>query len=201
MENEHKTSRSQILQSALELFALYGYSGTGVADIVKKAGVTKPTLYYFFSNKEGIYEAVWNEFSDSHIKQLKEIAVYKPDVENYENDVFPLLVRIVSHFFDLTKINPLFFTLSLSSLYTPVETECSVYPQIFHQKELDILTTMFNYMGNFHGNMKGHSHQLAFSFLSLAYSYSVLYFKDQESVSYIQPQDIVKQFMHGIFSL
>lgn len=47
--------RTKMLASAMELFNRKGYAPTTVREIVAEAGVTKPVLYYYFGNKEGIY--------------------------------------------------------------------------------------------------------------------------------------------------
>jgi AcrR family transcriptional regulator len=47
--------RQRLLEGAAELFTQKGYSGTTVREIVAAGGVTKPVLYYYFRNKEGIY--------------------------------------------------------------------------------------------------------------------------------------------------
>jgi AcrR family transcriptional regulator len=51
-EQEKKVS---IFDAAARLFAAKGYTGTSVREIVEAAGVTKPTLYYYFKNKEDLY--------------------------------------------------------------------------------------------------------------------------------------------------
>ena len=48
-------ARQRLLNSAAELFNSKGYAATTVREIVKAAGVTKPVLYYYFRNKEGIF--------------------------------------------------------------------------------------------------------------------------------------------------
>lgn len=48
-------TRGRILLAAASLFANKGYAGTAVREIVAAAGVTKPTLYYHFKNKEDLY--------------------------------------------------------------------------------------------------------------------------------------------------
>lgn len=48
-------ARDLLLAAALKLFTDKGYASTTVREIVAKAGVTKPVLYYYFQNKEGIY--------------------------------------------------------------------------------------------------------------------------------------------------
>jgi TetR/AcrR family transcriptional regulator len=47
--------RKRLLDSAARLFAEKGYASTSVREIVAAAGVTKPALYYYFGNKEGVY--------------------------------------------------------------------------------------------------------------------------------------------------
>jgi AcrR family transcriptional regulator len=47
--------RNRLLSAATDLFSRKGYSATTTREIVAAAGVTKPVLYYYFRNKEGIY--------------------------------------------------------------------------------------------------------------------------------------------------
>lgn len=58
--------RLRLLASATELFNRKGYAGTTVREIVAAAGVTKPVLYYYFRNKEGIFldlmREAWTQF-------------------------------------------------------------------------------------------------------------------------------------------
>ncbi|GAB3669103.1 TetR/AcrR family transcriptional regulator [Actinocorallia lasiicapitis] len=46
--------RRRILDVALDLFAQKGFDGTGVQEIVTKAGVTKGALYHYFASKDEI---------------------------------------------------------------------------------------------------------------------------------------------------
>jgi TetR/AcrR family transcriptional regulator len=48
-------ARERLLAAALDLFNEKGYAATSVRELVAAAGVTKPVLYYYFANKEGIY--------------------------------------------------------------------------------------------------------------------------------------------------
>lgn len=54
-------SSARILQAALKLFSEKGYEGTSTREICAAAGITKPTLYYFFESKEGIHRALLEE--------------------------------------------------------------------------------------------------------------------------------------------
>ena len=50
--------RQSIIGAARALFAEKGYSGATVDEIAVKARTTKPMLYYYFGNKEGLFAAV-----------------------------------------------------------------------------------------------------------------------------------------------
>lgn len=50
--------RERLLEVALGLFSEYGYGGTSVSAIVAAAGVTQPVLYYYFANKQALFEAL-----------------------------------------------------------------------------------------------------------------------------------------------
>jgi TetR/AcrR family transcriptional regulator len=53
------SARTRILREAIRLFGRQGYAATSVREVVEAAGVTKPTLYYYFQNKEDLFrEAV-----------------------------------------------------------------------------------------------------------------------------------------------
>ncbi len=60
-------AKSRILQAATRLFGLRGYGGTSVSAVVAAAGVTKPTLYYYFASKEALY----TEAVERHVTQAR----------------------------------------------------------------------------------------------------------------------------------
>jgi AcrR family transcriptional regulator len=49
--------RERIVASALRFFAEKGYAGTSMRDIAEAARTTKPMIYYYFTNKEGLYKS------------------------------------------------------------------------------------------------------------------------------------------------
>ncbi|CUU57924.1 regulatory protein, tetR family [Parafrankia irregularis] len=70
-------TRTRILEAAVQLFVERGYAGTSVRDIAERLGVTKAALYYHFSSKEMILEALISPF-ESGFAQLVELARRDP---------------------------------------------------------------------------------------------------------------------------
>ncbi len=68
-----KDVRERLLIAAVQLFARKGYAATSVREIVQATGVTKPALYYYFRNKEGIFNAMMNEAVAAHRAVLAEV--------------------------------------------------------------------------------------------------------------------------------
>lgn len=52
---------AELLVAALELFTERGYAATRLEDVAKRAGVSKGTVYLYFSGKEELFKAVIRE--------------------------------------------------------------------------------------------------------------------------------------------
>jgi AcrR family transcriptional regulator len=52
---------AELLASALDLFVERGYAGTRLDDVARRAGVSKGTLYLYYSSKEELFKAVIRE--------------------------------------------------------------------------------------------------------------------------------------------
>ena len=66
--------RQRLLHAGLKLFANRGYAGTSVLDITEEAGVTKPTLYYYFMSKAGLFQALVDQAMDDRLRLMREAA-------------------------------------------------------------------------------------------------------------------------------
>ncbi len=52
------TTREYILSVAAQLFSERGFANVSIRDICDSAGVTPPTIYYYFGNKDRLFQAV-----------------------------------------------------------------------------------------------------------------------------------------------
>lgn len=69
--------RTRILHAATRLFGQKGFGGVSVRELVDAAGVTKPTLYYWFENKD----AVLVEAVQAHVARMRELVGCKVATE------------------------------------------------------------------------------------------------------------------------
>lgn len=53
-DRERQLKREAVLSTAASLFCERGYNVTQMDDVAKQLGVTKPTIYYYFKNKEEV---------------------------------------------------------------------------------------------------------------------------------------------------
>lgn len=91
--------RQRLLDAGLKLFANRGYAGTAVQDITEEARVTKPTLYYYFENKEGLFQALVDQAMDERLRLMQHAAPPgKPTVDQ--------LVDIIATLTDFARRQP-----------------------------------------------------------------------------------------------
>lgn len=62
---------AQLLAIARRLFAQKGFDATSLRDIAEAAQITKAALYYYFPNKDALYERVVIESMDSLLAQVQ----------------------------------------------------------------------------------------------------------------------------------
>ncbi len=72
MTKKPEDARQRVLDSAIEAFARKGYAGTSITDILKATGLSKPTLYYYFENKAGLFRAILDFAFDEPYRLMTE---------------------------------------------------------------------------------------------------------------------------------
>ncbi len=65
-------SKEAILEIAAEEFAEHGFHQTKISTIVKRAGLTQPSFYLYFSSKEAIFQELVHTFRKKLIDLTKE---------------------------------------------------------------------------------------------------------------------------------
>ncbi len=68
-----ESTRSALVESAVELFTKRGYAGTSLDEIAKRARVTKGALYHHFSGKQALFEAAFDTVESQVFDRLEKI--------------------------------------------------------------------------------------------------------------------------------
>jgi AcrR family transcriptional regulator len=68
-----ESTRSALVDSAVELFTKRGYAGTSLDEIAKRARVTKGALYHHFSGKQALFEAAFDAVESLVFDRLEKI--------------------------------------------------------------------------------------------------------------------------------
>jgi TetR/AcrR family transcriptional regulator len=81
-----KESRpGELLAAALELFVEKGFAATRAEEVAKKAGVSKGTLFLYFSSKEELFKAVVRENISGRFGE------WNSEIDNFQGDTAGML--------------------------------------------------------------------------------------------------------------
>ena len=67
------TTKTKIFNIAARLMAQKGYNAVTMRQISEQSGVSKPTIYYYFNSKEGLYQELINRglaYVDAQVEEL-----------------------------------------------------------------------------------------------------------------------------------
>ncbi|AEE17106.1 TetR/AcrR family transcriptional regulator [Treponema brennaborense] len=196
----HENSKYTIMKAALRLFMEKGYAGTGVTEIVQRAGITKPVLYYFFRSKEGLFAAILETYYTELLGRITDAAAYEAHPAEYDRDVFPVLCAVAQAYFGFAQEYSDFYLLSLSMTYAHPDAQMTERIKEYQIRERLILKNMFASMSAYHGNMKRKEELLAVNYLALIHSAVGLWHNGHYPLDRQRAEQTVKLFMHGIFS-
>ena len=186
-----------ILSHALELFSARGYDAVGVQEIVLAVGVTKPTLYHHFGNKEGVLEALVTRDSRPLLTKLAAATQYQ---RRYQGNLTPDLLKVVEVYLNFATTQTSFYRLLSACSLAPRESHSYRAAQPVERAQHQLVATLFERAAQDHGNMQGRAHRYAYSFIGLINTYLRLILFGEVMLSDTLKHDIVKQFSHGIYS-
>lgn len=125
-------AESRLLKSALRLFSEKGYEGTSIREIIEGAGVTRPVLYYYFTNKEDLFRRLLEPALAEYTRTLVNIR------ENYSEAV-GRLKAIARATFDFAENNPQAVRLILQLYFSPPKCGPKLDKSIYRLRRFRLL--------------------------------------------------------------
>lgn len=189
-------NKERIMQCAEELFYSRGYDATGVQEIVDRAGVTKPTLYYYFGSKKGLLKAILDIKFERLNPELEKV------IQQY-GDIREKLYSLAGVYYEFFVEEYKFYMLLMALFYSARENEAYQTVKPYYESFYETVVKVFDERAAELGNMNGRQRQFAISFIGVINQYLTLGFNAETGtcmVSREQVYGIVDQFMYGIFS-
>jgi TetR/AcrR family transcriptional regulator len=105
-------AEKRLLDAALHLFSEKGYEATSIREIIERAGVTRPVLYYYFVNKEDLFkrlvDATFSEIAADFARVLMNVTGSRERLK-----------VLVTHAFEHAEHSPASIRLILQVFFSP----------------------------------------------------------------------------------
>lgn len=72
VQEQKDAKRRHILDMAAKVFAERGYYNTKVRDILDEAGISTGSFYFYFNNKEELFEILYDEMINTYLRVLQD---------------------------------------------------------------------------------------------------------------------------------
>ena len=140
-EEVRQEKRELILETALEIFATYGYHAASISMIAQHAGIAKGLLYNYFESKEALLKAVIN----TGFKDFFEIFTPLFD-ENFSEEMFTTeqFRKLIKKIFTIMQDNIHFWRLYFALAFQPGVTE------IIYQDYKDMMISQFDLLKKYY---------------------------------------------------
>lgn len=112
-------TKQKIFLTAAQLFAEKGFKGVSMREISEKSDVTKPTIYYYFGSKEGIYR-------DLVITGVSRLFLYLEEVKDQKIPVKQKLIIMTKRMFNFALNNPEYIKFFLTLVGSTPADELSI---------------------------------------------------------------------------
>lgn len=138
-----------ILNRAIALFALRGYESVGVQQICEACQITKPTLYYYFENKLGLFKEIFSVYGEKLFRSVSDAFA--------ESEEFPqCLSKIISSVLAFAEEHPDFFTIYYSLSTSSLQTESGLVFSEYRARIDALFFRIFQKHSEIFGNMRGY---------------------------------------------
>ena len=99
-----ESTRAVVLAAAVEEFATFGYRRSSVDSVSKRAGISRATLYLYWSSKEQLFRALVEQLHEQHLLAMQ--VVLDAPVQSLEESLVAILEARFGRFVQLTSTSP-----------------------------------------------------------------------------------------------
>lgn len=192
--DEATDNRRKILCTGLELFAKKGYDAVSTLEIAQAAGITKPTMYYYFGSKEGLLSEILNTYYTRFLTDLENAA-------SLPEDVALTFFRLMRVYFDYARSNRSFIVFK-SGFFRVGEDTAYKIARPYIETEYEIIERVFGVAAKHAGNIRGKEKNCSLSFVGTACAIinAYLHTGDDGLLSDEAVYRLRQQFLYGIYS-
>jgi AcrR family transcriptional regulator len=150
-----EATKSRILDAAEEEFAKNGLRGARTEAIAANTGVTKAMMYYYFSDKEGLYQAVLERAVRRRVSAMQKVDI-DGEAKTALRDLISALIDEASHNQNLPAIfmyeglqnqGRFYAQISITSVYAPIVQVLERGIETGQFRKVDPLHTAINMVG------------------------------------------------------
>lgn len=186
-----------LLECAKDLFYSKGYDAVGVQEIVECAGLTKPTLYYYFGSKSGLLQSLLEVKCKEFLESLIEFSKQK-------KGICEALYELADLYCDFFERDRKFYLLLMSLFYSARENDSYRAVEPYITQFYEFVVRVFDQASAELGNMNGRQKAFATGFTGVINNYFLVLCQGEGKVFEedikLQVRKLVNQFMYGIFS-
>jgi AcrR family transcriptional regulator len=125
VQQRGEETRARILDVAQEAFARYGYDATGVAEICRRAGVTKGGFYHHFPSKQDVFLEMLERWLEGLDRQLQ---LLRSGQESVPEELLAMTEMVPAVFQEAGGRLPLFLEFLTKAAHSPVVWQATVAP-------------------------------------------------------------------------
>ncbi len=98
--------RSQIIESAIKVFAREGFANTRMEDVAAESGLSKGLLYFYFKSKEEIISAIADLLFGSELRKMQSLV---DEAQSAREGLERFTEAFIADLRGILKITPLFY--------------------------------------------------------------------------------------------
>lgn len=191
MKQDH-SNRENILTCAQRLFYEKGYDSVGVQEIVDTAGITKPTMYYYFKSKQGLLECLLAEGGQRILLGIRKAM-------QTEGEFMEVLEELIRQYISVAMENKEFYLMLMNLFFSAKENEGYKAARPYLVELLNVLQEFFERAAETHPKIRGKEEFLSISLAGIVNTYMLVFFKRKTFDEFIQDDtviaDIANQFV------